>query len=82
VYQAPVQPSPEQLAYQARARTMVNWSHVLGWGGLAMLLVGTSTAAGVGGSAPAIVVGVLSGISVIVGAIIGQVGRGMQGRAI
>jgi len=79
---AVLQPSPEQLARQARARTLVNWSHLLGWGGLAMLVVGTSTAGALGGPTPAVVIGGISGVSVIVGAIIGQIGRGMQGRAI
>lgn len=75
-------PSAEQLAQQARARTLVNWSHVLGWGGLLVLVVGTSAAAAASGGSAAIVVAALSGLCVIVGAVIGQIGRGMQGRAI
>lgn len=65
------------------ARKLVLWSHVLGWGGIAVLILGfpiglaacQSPAAG----------GLLSGlglVSAVVGAIIGQVGRGMQGRVI
>jgi hypothetical protein len=77
-----LQPSPDQLARQARAKTLVNWSHVLGWGGLASLFVGTGIAGVAGGPVAGGIVGVLSGISVVVGGIIGQVGRGMQGRAI
>jgi hypothetical protein len=77
-----MQSSPGLLAQQARARKLVNWSHALGWGGLGMLIVTTPVVAGVMGAASAGVVGGLSGISVIVGAVIGQVGRGMQGRAI
>jgi uncharacterized membrane protein len=76
------QASPEQLARQARAKTLVNWSHVLGWGGLGMLLVGTCVTLGIAGPAVAVVVGFGSGTSMVVGAIIGQIGRGMQGRAI
>ncbi|HEX7837892.1 MAG TPA: hypothetical protein VF469_10545 [Kofleriaceae bacterium] len=75
-------PSAEQLAREARARTLVNWSHALGWGGLVVLIFGTGVAAAAAGGAAAAVVGVLSGICVIVGAILGQIGRGMQGRAI
>lgn len=75
-------PSAEQLAQQARARMLVNWSHVLGWGGLLVLIFGTGAAAAASGGVAAAVVGVLSGICVIVGAILGQIGRGMQGRAI
>ncbi|HEU4729522.1 MAG TPA: hypothetical protein VFT22_16595, partial [Kofleriaceae bacterium] len=75
-------PTPEQIARQARARTLVNWSHVLGWGGLGVLLVGTSFMGVMFGGAPAVVIGVLAGISMVVGAILGQIGRGMQGRVI
>jgi hypothetical protein len=80
-YQLPP-PSPEQLATAARAKKLVNLSHILGWGGLACLLVGTSVAGVAGGVTAAGIVGTLSAVSVIVGAIVGQVGRGMQGRAI
>lgn len=79
---AVLQPSADQLARQAHAQKLVNWSHVLGWGGLASLFVGTGFAAAAGGPVAGGIVGVLSGISVVVGGIIGQVGRGMQGRAI
>lgn len=79
---AMLQPSPEQLAVQARAQKLVNWSHVLGWGGLVVLVAGTATAGALAGPGAAVVIGVVSGISVVVGAIIGQIGRGMQGRAI
>lgn len=77
-----LEPTPEQRATMAQAQKLVNWSHVLGWGGLAVLVFG-STFAGVaiGGGAAALVGGI-SMIVVIVGAVIGQVGRGMQGRAI
>jgi hypothetical protein len=80
-YQLPP-PSPEQLATAARAQKLVNLSHVLGWGGLATLIVGTIFAGVLGGAAAAGVVASVSGLSAIVGAIVGQVGRGMQGRAI
>jgi hypothetical protein len=49
---------------------------------LVVLLFGTIAAVALAGPAVAAVVGVASAISVVVGAIIGQVGRGMQGRAI
>ena len=66
----------------ARARKLVVASHVLGWGGLAVALFGgggMSAAAGIG---PGFAVGGLGMVLAIVGAIIGQVGRGLQGRAI
>jgi hypothetical protein len=90
------QPSPQGLAMAPVARAMppamveahakgenlVKWSQRLGWGGLATLVVG-STIAGIAiGPAAAVAVGVASGASVLVGAVVGQVGRGMQGRAI
>jgi hypothetical protein len=80
-YQLPP-PSPEQLATAAKAKKLVNLSHILGWGGLATLIVGTIFAGAMGGVSAAGVVAAVSGVSVIVGAIVGQVGRGMQGRAI
>jgi hypothetical protein len=80
-YQLPP-PTPEQLATAAKARKLVNLSHVLGWGGLATLIVGTIFAGAAGGVAAAGVVASVSGVSVIVGAIVGQIGRGLQGRAI
>jgi hypothetical protein len=76
------QPSPEQLARQARARKLVNWSHVLGWGGLCVLPFGMGLAVAAAGPAVGGVVGVISGMIVVVGAVLGQVGRGMQGRVI
>lgn len=71
-----------EVARQAQAKKLVGWSHVLGWGGLATLFVGTFAAAVVAGPVVAGVVGAVAGISTVTGAIIGQVGRGMQGRAI
>jgi hypothetical protein len=77
---APV--SPQEVARQAHAKKLVGWSHALGWGGLATLFVGTIAAAVVAGPVVAGVVAAVAGISTVTGAIIGQVGRGMQGRAI
>jgi hypothetical protein len=74
--------SANQLARQARAQKLVGWSHVLGWGGLAMLVVGSLAAGLVAGPAAAVAIATISGISTVTGAVIGQVGRGMQGRAI
>jgi hypothetical protein len=58
----------------ATAKTLVLTSHIMGYGGLLLMIVG-------------VVVGfwVLAGsgvLSAIIGAILGQVGRGMQGRVI
>jgi hypothetical protein len=47
-----------------------------------MLIAGTTGAAVTAGPVVAGVVGIISGVSMLVGAIVGQVGRGMQGRAI
>jgi membrane protein involved in colicin uptake len=72
--------SPED---EAKAKRLVLISHILGYGGLAMLIFG-SIAAGIlfesgpaaGGTA------VLGLVMAGIGACIGQVGRAMQGRAI
>ena len=82
----PPQPVPAQRIDPARERTakkLVNLSHLLGWGGLVFIFVGplgagllleSGVAAGV-----AAVIGLVSAVA---GAIVGQVGRGMQGRVI
>ena len=68
---------------ERKAKTLVMWSHVLGWGGiLFMFLVGpaigvTSNNWVLGGTL--IVLGLVGAIA---GAIVGQIGRAMQGRII
>ena len=73
---------PAMIEQEAKAQKLVKLSQRLGWGGIAMLTVGTTIAALTIGAPAAVVVGVASGASVLAGAIVGQVGRGMQGRAI
>jgi hypothetical protein len=75
-------PTAEQLVTMQKAQKLVTWSHILGWGGLAMLLIGSMAAAVLGGPKAAATVAGISMVSVVVGAIVGQIGRGMQGRAI
>jgi hypothetical protein len=74
--------SEQQLASKAKAQKLVNISHVLGWGGLGVMLMGSIAGAIVGGPAAAAMIGTLGFVSAIAGGIVGQVGRGMQGRAI
>lgn len=65
------------------ARKLVMWSHILGWGGLGLLLVGAAVIGGLTGSITAgFIVAGLGGASAVIGAILGQVGRGLQGRVI
>ncbi|HTM21068.1 MAG TPA: hypothetical protein VL172_11185 [Kofleriaceae bacterium] len=64
------------------ARTLVLWSHILGWGGVGVLFVGAAVAGVLAGGAAA---GIVAGVGItaaVTGAIMGQVGRGMQGRVI
>lgn len=75
--QKPVDPKKEALA-----KKLVIASHILGYGGLVMLIGGCVLSAATDGGTLGIVVVVLGLLGAIVGAIIGQVGRGMQGRAI
>jgi hypothetical protein len=75
--------SPEALETARKAKRLVNLSHIFGWGGLGMLIIGPIMAGAlrlggaVGGGLA--IVGVLSAIA---GAILGQVGRALQGRVI
>ena len=75
--QAPVDPAKE-----ATAKKLVLASHIMGYGGLAML-IGLPIIGAVTGIGMIAGIGAVVGIGfAIIGAIIGQVGRGMQGRAI
>ena len=70
-----------------RAKTLIFWSRILGWGGIAIFLFG-SIVGSVVMSAPAhdttvLIVSAGGGFGIAaVGAVIGQVGRAMQGRVI
>ena len=65
------------------AKKLVWWSHLLGWGGLGLVF---AIGPALGIALSSIKIGGLTAagglISAVVGAIIGQVGRGMQGRVI
>ena len=65
----------EDASKAATAKTLVLTSHIMGYGGLLLMIVGVVV--GLGFELAGI--GVLSAI---IGAILGQVGRGMQGRVI
>jgi hypothetical protein len=58
------------------------WSHILGWGGLGVLVMGTIAAAALFGAAAAGGTAVVGIVAAIVGGILGQIGRAMQGRVI
>ncbi len=93
----PVMPYPEGYApywgppptppENPRAKSLILWSHILGWGGLAVLFIG-SLIGGVAMSGPGgdptllIVLGGGGFVLAVVGGILGQVGRGMQGRVV
>lgn len=86
-YATPYFAPPPTRPEDPRAAKLVMWSHVLGWGGLALLVVGAFVAglAHRNDRDQAVFGMVMLGVglvSAIVGAIIGQIGRGMQGRVI
>ena len=65
------------------AKKLVIWSHILAWGGIALAIIGALAAGSLFRSATgATVAAGCGGVSLVVGAILGQVGRGMQGRVI
>jgi hypothetical protein len=75
--QAPVDPAKE-----ATAKKLVLASHIMGYGGLVMMFGGAIVAGIALGGTAAAIVGGIGLLMAIIGAIVGQVGRGMQGRAI
>lgn len=84
---APAPMMPPAMAIEmaeraAKAQRLVTWSHVLGWGGLVVLAVGSAVAGVIGGGVAAGTVAIIGFAAAVTGAIIGQIGRGMQGRAI
>jgi hypothetical protein len=77
-----------QLSEQARreqesARKLVNLSHIFGWGGIGVLFVlGPVLGVALHSGTLGVVVAGIGGIGAVVGAVLGQIGRGMQGRVI
>lgn len=72
----------QYMAKQQTAKKLIMLSTIFGWGGIGFLLVlGPGLAIAVNGMFGAVMMG-LGLISAIAGAVIGQVGRGMQGRVI
>jgi len=66
-----------------QARTLVTISHILGWGGLGLLLVGAPAMLIAIGSPPgAAWVGGGGLVLAIAGGIVGTVGRALQGRVL
>ncbi len=65
-----------------QARKLVLWSHILGWGGLGVLIVGSIAGGVLAGPTGAGVGAGIGVVSAVTGAILGQIGRGMQGRVI
>lgn len=78
IAQQPIDPKKE-----ATAKKLVIASHILGYGGL-VILIGGPIAAGVlfESGTMAGIAAVIGIVMAVIGAIVGQVGRGMQGRAI
>lgn len=75
--------TPEQQAQAAKAKKLVGWSHLLGWGGLGLMFIGSIVVGIVAEQAePVMFTAGLGFVLAIVGAIVGQVGRGMQGRVL
>ena len=74
--------APVNSAKEATAKKLVLASHILGYGGLVVLFGGSIIAGIVIGGGAAGISAIIGLAMAIIGAIVGQVGRGMQGRAI
>ena len=78
---------PPTLPEDPRVKTLILWSRILGWGGIAVFFFGSVIGAVVM-SSPAhdpivLIVSAVGGFGIaVVGGILGQIGRGMQGRVI
>jgi hypothetical protein len=78
------QPMSEAARQQAeKAKRLVMYSHIFGWGGLGVLLffapaLGITTRSGT----LATIVAAVGLLATITGAVLGQVGRALQGRVI
>ncbi len=75
-------PTEAEIADANLARTLVMWSHITGWGGLAVLIFGFPLVGGIAGPTAGVAAVGLGFVSMVTGAIIGQVGRAKQGRVI
>lgn len=74
--------NPQAERDRQTAAKLVTLSHIFGWGGVGFLLVlGPVLLFSVSPAIGGIVCG-LGAVSALTGAILGQVGRGMQGRVI
>ena len=69
-------------AQAEKAKQLVMYSHIFGWGGLGALVVLTPVALGLGGGVLGAIVALLALGSTITGAVLGQIGRALQGRVI
>ena len=67
---------------EATAKKLVMWSHILGYGGLGILIVGSIVGGVLAGPTGAGIGAGLGMTSAVTGAILGQIGRGMQGRVL
>jgi hypothetical protein len=65
---------------RAKAKKLVLYSHILGWGGLGLLIAGSITMGILVGGTGALVTAGLGALCAVTGAVLGQVGRAMQGR--
>jgi hypothetical protein len=66
-----------------KARRLVRISEIMGWGGLLLLVLGPPGAGlATGSGVVAGAVAVIAVVSLVVGAVIGQIGRAMQGRVV
>ena len=75
--------SPPLSPQQQTAKKLVTISHALGWGGLGLLIFGPIVGFAALHSGKVAAAGAIVGaLCAFGGAIVGQVGRGMQGRVI
>jgi hypothetical protein len=77
------QPSEQARREQQSAQKLVTLSHIFGWGGLGVLFVlapvfGIALRSGT----LALIAAAIGAIAAVAGAVLGQIGRGMQGRVI
>ncbi len=80
--QPPPAPPAKSAADVQTAKKIIVWSRILGWGGLGLVFVLCPISVVAGAEEGGVLIATLGFLSAIAGAVLGQIGRAMQGRVL